>query len=316
MHLRFYHRLSSPTVPENTSQVDDTAPATPIIRTASPTIPQSFSSKHSKEIRKPSAGPPPAYTARRENIIPLWRSGPGVSVTAGGSPRIYEAEYVQVGVDIRWPDKSSKHTVRRGTTEDELKNITPVKDLLEFGQDADIMVPLPESAKSGTKVHVDSSYQDLIERVKTDLEEAMDVKFKKKEEKNEEKLRHKLRKNSQYINNLATHLCKRQLQDSVYYAMSSRLGKKDYKGWASFETLVNEYEAKNTIEILLPGDIENLKTAKDRTVANKFAHPDVNDKVTTELLWKAFDEGLEEAGEEEVRQEYRRYYDFVREFLF
>lgn len=221
-----------------------------------------------------------------------------------------------MGVDIRWPDKSSKHTVRRGTTEDELKNITPVKDLFQFSQDPDIMVSPPESAKSGTKVHVHSSYQDLIERAKMDLEEAMDVRFKKQDEANEEKLRHELRKNSQHIKNLATHLCKRQLQDSVYYTMSSRLGKKDYKGWASFETLVNEYEAKKTIEILLPRDIENLKTAKDRTTANKFALPDVNDEVTTELLWKALDEGLEEAGEEEMKQEYRRYYDFVREYLF
>jgi hypothetical protein len=98
--------------------------------------------------------------------------------------------------------------------------------------------------------------------------------------------------------------------------MSSRLGKRDYKGWASFEALVNEYEAKKTIEILLPSDIENLKTAKDRTIANKFAHPDVNDEVTTELLWKVLDEGLEEAGEEEMRQEYRRYYDFVKKYLF
>ena len=59
--------------------------------------------------------------------------------------------------------------------------------------------------------------------------------------------------------------------------MSSRLGKRDFKGWGNLETLVNEYEAKKTIEILLPRDIENLKTAKDRTTAYKFAHPDVND---------------------------------------
>jgi hypothetical protein len=317
----------SPTLPETTPQVNDTAAATPIVGTASPDILQSFSSKRGKRIRKPSAGPPPAYTAQREDVIPARRSGPGVCVTAEGSPRVYKAEYVQVGVDIRWPDKSSEHGVRRGTTEDELKNITPVKDLLEFGQDADVMVSPPESAKSGTKVHVDSSYQELIERVKTDLEEALDVKFKKQveataakltkqEEANGEKLRHKLRKNSQYIKNLATHLCIRQIQDSVYYTMSSRLGKRDYKGWASFEALVNEYEAKKTIEILLPSDIENLKTAKDRTIANKFAHPDVNDEVTTELLWKVLDEGLEEAGEEEMRQEYRRYYDFVKKYLF
>ena len=86
--------------------------------------------------------------------------------------------------------------------------------------------------------------------------------------------------------------------------------------WGSFQTLVNEYEAKKTIEILLPSDIDNLKIAKDRTTANKFAHPDVKDEETTELLWKALDEGLEEAGEEETRHEYRRYYDFIKMYLF
>ena len=75
-----------------------------------------------------------------------------------------------------------RHKVRRGKTEDELKNITPVKDLLQFGQDADVIVSPPESAKSGTKVHVDSSYQELIERAKADIEEAMDMKFKKQVE--------------------------------------------------------------------------------------------------------------------------------------
>ena len=38
------------------------------------------------------------------------------------------SECVGVGVDIRWPDMSSRHPVRRRTDEDELKNITPLKD--------------------------------------------------------------------------------------------------------------------------------------------------------------------------------------------
>ena len=165
-----------------------TAATTPITQTTSPDTSQQSYSNHDERIRIPPAGPPPAYTPRREDVIPAWRSGPGVRVTAEGSPRVHGVEYVQVGVDIRWPDKSSKHTVRRGTTEDELKNITPVKDLLQFCQDADVMISPPQSAKSGSKVHVDSSYKDLFNRVKADLEEAMDVKFKKQVEATDAKL--------------------------------------------------------------------------------------------------------------------------------
>jgi hypothetical protein len=49
------------------------------------------------------------------------------------------------------------------------------------------MVSPPESAKSRIKVHIDSSYRDLIERAKADLEEAMDLKYKKQIETTEAK---------------------------------------------------------------------------------------------------------------------------------
>ena len=63
-----------------------------------------------------------------------------------------------------------------------------MKDLLQFCQDADVIVSPPESAKSGTKVHVDSSYRDLIERAKADLAEAMDLKYRKQIETTDAKL--------------------------------------------------------------------------------------------------------------------------------
>jgi len=89
------------------------------------------------------------------------------------------SECVGVGVDIRWPDMSSRHPVRRRTDEDELKNITPLKDRLQFSQNAEVIVSPAESAKYGTTVHVDSSYEDLIDRATVDLAEALDVKMKK-----------------------------------------------------------------------------------------------------------------------------------------
>jgi hypothetical protein len=99
-------------------------------------------------------------------------------VNADGSPRRAGTEYVEVGVEIRWPDRSTTHTVRRGTSQEDLKRITPVKDLLHFGA-ADIKVSPPASAKSGTKIHVDSSYEGLRDRVRGDIEEALERKMDK-----------------------------------------------------------------------------------------------------------------------------------------
>ena len=161
-------------------------PLLPSPKTISPDTSQQSYSKDDKGIRKPSVGPPPAYAPRRGDVIPTWRPGPGVRVAAKASPRVHGPEHVQVGVDIRWPDKSSIRTVRRVATDDELKNVTPVKD--------------------------------LHERVKADIEEAMDMKFKKQVEatdakltKQEEKWRRQLKENSQYHKNLTTRLCKIQI---------------------------------------------------------------------------------------------------------
>ena len=59
----------------------------------------------------------------------------------------------------------------------------------------------------------------------------------------------------------AVYMWMRHLQDSVYYAMSSAMGKEDLKGWGGFDKLVDMYENKFTVEILLPSDIEHLKSA-------------------------------------------------------
>lgn len=115
---------------------------------------------------KPSSGLPPSYTPQTEFIVPGGERTVGMHVNADGSPRGAGPEYVEVGVD----------TVRRGTSQEDLKPITPVKDLIRFGT-ADVKVSPPASAKSGTKIHVDSSYERLRNRIKEDIEEALDRKM-------------------------------------------------------------------------------------------------------------------------------------------
>jgi len=62
----------------------------------------------------------------------------------------------------------SKYSIERGAWEQKLSQITPVKQLLQFAKDPAIVVSPPESAKSTTKVHMESSYEDLLKRVRSD----------------------------------------------------------------------------------------------------------------------------------------------------
>jgi len=256
-------------------------------------------SSHTAEGRRNVSGaPPPAYTPRPEHTIP------GIHVTRDGSPR--RNDQVEVAVDIRWPDQTTKYPVERGTQPEQLKTITPVKNLLNFGEAA-VNVSPPESAKSGTKVHVDSSYEALLARTKDEFEAAMEVKQKMREQAWEMKLETKLKANTNYFQELIKHLCMRQIQDGVYSMMSSSLGKKDFKSWGSFEKLVDEFVSCRQVEFLLPSDIEHLKAAKGRKDANSLAHPDLTDDETMDYVWRGLESTLAAAGENDIRNEYERY---------
>jgi hypothetical protein len=211
------------------------------------------------------------------------------------------SEFVQVGVDIRWPDKNSEYPVRRGTKEEDLKLITPVKRLLDFGKEADVIVSPPNSAKSDTKVHVDSSYEILLNNMKEDLAQSIDKKVQKS-----------LKERTKYQREFHSYMWMRILQDLVYAKMSTSMNVEDVKAWSSFEKLVDAYSGNNTVDILTSSDLDHLKNATDRTRANSYAHPDLKDKKAAELGWKALDDMLEEDGKVEERKRYKRYYEFAR----
>lgn len=74
---------------------------------------------------------------------------------------------------------------------------------------------------------------------------------------------------------------------------------------------------KFTIEILLPSDIEHLKSATDRDKANAHAHPQMRDQKSQELRWRSLDTLLkEEDGMDEERERYQRYFEFIKMKLF
>lgn len=212
------------------------------------------------------------------------------------------SEFVQVGVD---PDKNSKSSDRRGTKEEDLKLITPVNRLLDYGKEADVTVSPPNSAKSYTKVHVDSSYEILFNHMKEDFAQSMDSIIDKKVQKS-------LKEITKYEREFSTYLWMRTLQDLVYYKMSTIMNVEDVKAWSSFEMLVDEYSGNNTVDILTSRDLDHLKKATDRATANSHAHPDLKDKRAAELRWKALDARLEEDGMVEERERYKRYYEFAR----
>jgi hypothetical protein len=99
--------------------------------------------------------------------------------------------------------------------------------------------------------------------------------------------------------------------------MSSDMGREDFKGWGGFDKLVDRYESRFTIEILLPSDIEHLKSATDREKANTHAHPGMRDQKAQELRWRCLDTLLSEDDEmDEKRERYRRYFEFIKMKLF
>lgn len=166
--------FASPTSSETDTQINNTAATTPITNSTAADISRQSYSKHDKGIRKPSAGLPPHIRHDEEMSS---RHGDLVHVYA--SLRKLPRGFIRRSMSQReWTlgnqTKSSIHTLRRVAMEHELKNITPVKDLLRFRQEANATPP--QSAKSGSKIYVD---KNPCEKVKADIEEAMEMKSKK-----------------------------------------------------------------------------------------------------------------------------------------
>jgi len=145
--------------------------------------------------------------------------------------------------------------------------------------------------------------------MKEDVEEAAETKVKKLLAEFQKDLKSRTKDFREF----AAYMWMRHLQDSVYYAMSSAMGKEDFKEWGGFDQLVDTYTSKFTIEILLPSDIERLKSATDRDKANAHAHPKMRDRKSQELRWRSLDSLLKEDPEmDEERARYQRYFEFIK----
>lgn len=235
-------------------------------------------------------------------VVPGSHAVPSAYVTAEGSQVAPKSEVGDVGVNLHWRDKMSKYKVKYGTSEEELNKITPMKQLMDYGKNAEVKVSPPHSAKSDT---LDSNYQDLQNRIKEDTQESMCDLVHKTVSK-------VLKETTVYERELTTYLWMRTLQDRVYYKMSNALmNVGDTRAWPNFEALVNDYEKKFTVQVLTDNDLFHLRAATDRDIANIHSHPDMTDMKAARLGWKALKFRLEEEGMSEEKARYSRYYEFA-----
>lgn len=246
----------------------------------------------------PPPPPPPPYSPR-------------IVITDGGSP-FAKSRFVDVAIDLRWPDKITKETVERGMPESQLKLLTPVKELVGFGTQVDVHVS-PESAKSNTKVHVDSSYKELVSAITDDIESRLEEKLRARLL---EDLRAEFEGIVKYEKDFTRFLWMRVIQDHVYKRMSERiLHGSDPKEWNSFTDLVSEYESIYDIDILTQSDLLHLRNSTHRETANDLIHPSLTDVEGIKKCWTGLEARLRGDGLEEEREQYERFYLFATTVL-
>jgi hypothetical protein len=215
-------------------------------------------------------------------------------------------------IDLRWPDKDKTKTVERGMSEARLKDLRPVKQLLGFGRDPDVQVSPPESAKSTTKVHVDSNYDDFLSAVTTDVEQRLQEKNERREKKMFDDLQAHFDGLMSYEKDFTKFVWMRIIQDNVYSRMSQHLKPGSTpKDWNSFAQLVNAYEETYVKGILTTTDLNHLRNPVDRETANQLIHPSYTDLEAIKKSWSGLNARLRGDGLEEMRDQYERFYSFA-----
>lgn len=248
------------------------------------------------DFRSLSVTAPPPYTS--------------VEVSALGSP-VKKSDYVDIDVDLRWLDTESTYTVRRGTKEELLKEITPVKKLLSFTHDGTVDISPPQSAKSDTKVTVEGSYQDLMQRIDVQVRKSMkaEVEAAKKAIRQERmQAIEEILLIKEYERNFCVLLWKRVIQDQVYKKMVNGLKMHfDDAKDMGFNELINEYTARYRIGILMDEDLDHLRSPPERTKANELVHPVLGDVLS---CYKSLMLRLRADEDDAEMSRYGRYYQW------
>jgi len=228
-----------------------------------------------------------------------------VVVSAFGSPA-KRSEYVDIDVDLRWIDTESSYNVKRGTKRDLLKQITPVKKLIDFTYEGTVDISPPQSAKSDTKVTVEGSYADLMTRIDAQIRDSMTAQSeaaRKVIRKEKDDAIQEIMLMKEYERNFCILVWKK---DQVYERMAKALQIEDAKV-EGYESLVNEYEMRYGKGSLTEEDIQHLRSPPERTKANELVHPKQGD---ARLCYQSLSRRLrEDEDDDEEMMRYRRYYE-------
>lgn len=228
-------------------------------------------------------------------------------VSALGSPA-KRSEYVDIDVDLRWLDTESSYNVKRGTKRELLKQITPVKKLLDFTYEGTVYISPPQSAKSDTKVTVEGSYDDLMTRIDAQVRDSMTAQSeaaRKVIRKEKDNAIQEIMLMKEYERNFCILVWKRVIQDQVYERMAKALQIEDAKV-EGYESLVNEYEIRYGKGSLTEEDIQHLRSPPERTKANELVHPKLGD---ARSCYQSLSRRLREDDDDEEMMRYRRYYE-------
>jgi hypothetical protein len=203
---------------------------------------------------------------------------------------------------------SSSNRFRRGTKRDLLKEITPVKNLLGFTHEGTVDISPPQSAKSDTKVTVEGSYVDLMNRIDAQVRTAMTAETEAARKVIRQEKREAIQEimaMKEYESKFCILVWKRVIKDQVYNRMAKALQIDDPKD-KGYESLVNEYAARYGKGSLTDEDLDHLRSPPERTKANELVHPKLGD---ARSCYKSLMHRLREDEDDEETTRYGRYYE-------
>ncbi len=211
---------------------------------------------------------------------------------------------VQIKYSLRFPEQQGNVIVGRGLPEEKIKLLQPIVELKEsFAPDGSVEVSPAKSATSTTSVRVNSSYTELIELAKRDLEERNAKLF----ENSVNKAKREFEAEILPERRVTASILRRNLEDFVLRRMESYVPKRSHR---PFSKLIRSFTSKYKVDEISTEHLDHLARSQARRNANSLAHLDADDRETVELKegLMAF---LRKYGEPGEVERYTQYWEFA-----
>jgi hypothetical protein len=250
---------------------------------------------------------PPEYKRRTSpspsssHLSPFDR---GTSPTPAQSSKV-DSQDVKIKYQLDWKDQRGEYEVPRHTPIKDLKRIPPIQSLKEaFGPDTPVRVSPAKSASSDTRVIVEGSYNELVQRVREDLAEEFEGKFNSRLNTSVQAAVSQAFQNERNTFGL---MLRRNLEDLTLLKMKSLL---QDSSSLSYPVIVRRFCAKYTVEEFDEEDYEALAHSARRQEANEFAHLKVKSQ-EFRCYKDTLMEHLKAEGIPGELEKYQKYYDFA-----